>query len=599
MLIKQETRSVYILLRPYQKKIVDAIIKAYENGYVSPLAQAPTGAGKSIILMALFEYFLNKDQRIGLVVHKEELISQWVRGFEAFLPNYSRSILGNRQKYRKLYDHHADIHIFSIKCLAPCFHKPEIDLLAYDEAHHIPAREWCQSLYDYRNQLPNLKVLGATATPIRTDGKGLRHLHLERMENGKKIKIPVAGFDFMALGPQVSELIKDGHLVPTKLFAGSKIANADGYRTSGGEFRQKDMEELMEFAVPVNTIIDEWFEKGKMERTVVYTVSVEYSKKLEIEFNKRIPGIAKHIDCTTLPYEREKAIEDFREGKIKILLQYAIVVEGVDIPQIGCVVSARPTASVSLWLQTIGRALRPAEGKEYMILLDFTDNHQRLPMPEDHIDWSLDGFINHNYFFCKACGKERRFTFILKTEFPAHITYEYKCRKCGGIHVKKTHLKDGIEKIIPEPEQIELEQKRLERKKYSMIPRPDFYEYINNKDYGNTHEAVADYVVAFHKYRLSRKKFTPRAIFKECIKSFDREDYIPNKEVLFLMYQAFLGGYTSREKLYSISEITLPKHIEALNQRLLVTQANYKNTLRQVRYHQYIKAGLNPVYNQK
>lgn len=368
MLIKQETRSVYTLLRPYQKKIVDQIIKAYENGHTSPLAQAPTGAGKSIILMALFEYFLNKDQRIGLVVHKEELISQWVRGFEFFLPNHSRSILGNRQKYGKLYDHHADIHIFSIKCLAPRLHKPDIDLLAYDECHHIPAGEWCLSLYDYRNQIPGLKVLGATATPIRTDGKGLRNLTLERFENGKKIKIPVPGFDYIALGPQLSELIRDGHAVPVKLFAGSKIANADGYKTSGGEFRQSDMAELMEFAVPIETIVDEWFNHGELRRTVGYTVSVDYSKKLCQAFNQRVPNIAKHIDATTPPEEREQAINDFRKGRIKILLQYAIVVEGVDIPSISAVIVARPTASISLWLQVIGRALRPDEGKENMIL---------------------------------------------------------------------------------------------------------------------------------------------------------------------------------------------------------------------------------------
>lgn len=590
MLLKQETKSIYSMLRDYQKKIVDEIIQAYENGHSSPLAQAPTGAGKSIILMAVFEYFLLKGKRIGLVVHKEELLTQWVKGFERFFPNHSRSILGNKQKYGKLYDHHADIHIFSIKCLAPYIDKPIIDLLAYDECHHIPAGEWCLSLHDYRQQLPNLKVLGATATPIRTDGKGLRHLHLERIENGKKIKIPVDGFDHISLGPQVSELVGDGHLVPVKLYAGSRFAVAEGYSASGGEFNQRDMSELMDFAVPIEIIVEEWFKYGELRRTVGYTVSVEYSKKLCDAFNKRVKGIACHIDANTPPGEREQAINDFREGKIKILLQYAIVVEGVDIPAIGCVICARPTASISLWLQILGRALRPDDGKENMILLDFTDNHIRLPMPSDQIDWSLDGFTNHNYFFCKPCGKERRFDFLNKEDTPLFTKRHYKCRKCKDILIKKYNLIGGKEKEVLPPEAIELEQRRLKQKKYSLIPRPDYYEYYNSKEYENLEEAMLAYVEAFHKYRLSRVKYRPKDIFKECVKVFDREDYEPHDSVLFFMHQAFLGKFTEREELIRMDKVEKEKHILAMQDRISFTKDKYSRMISVVRMEAHRKS---------
>ncbi|MGL6280819.1 MAG: DEAD/DEAH box helicase, partial [Microcoleaceae cyanobacterium] len=125
---------------------------------------------------------------------------------------------------------------------------------------------------------------------------------------------------------------------------------------------------------------------------VVYPVSVEYSKKLAAEFNEKIrPGIAFHIDANTPAGERQEAIAKFTAGEILLLCQHSIVIEGVDIPEIECVVFARPTASLVVWFQAIGRALRQSAGKEHALILDCTDNHQRLPLPKDHIEWFLEG----------------------------------------------------------------------------------------------------------------------------------------------------------------------------------------------------------------
>lgn len=591
---KASTQTVYNILRPYQKKIVDAIINAYESGYSSPLAQAPTGAGKSIIGMALFEYFLNQGKRIGLVVHKEELLSQWVKGFETFFPHYSRSILGNKQKYGKLFHPQANIHLFSVKCLAPRAFKPDIDLLAYDECHHIPAGEWCKSLHDYRNQVPGLKVLGMTATPIRFDGKGLRNLELEtKSGEGKKIKIPVDGFDYMAIGPQVSELINDGHLVPVRVFAGRNIAVAEGYSMSGGDFNSGEMSALIEVSVPLHEVVEDWFRLGENRRTVVYPVSVEYSKKLEQEFNKQAPGIAKHIDANTPLDERFNAINDFREGRIRLLLQHSIVVEGVDIPAIDAVVCIRPTASIALWLQVLGRALRPAENKSNMILIDYTDNHIRLPMPEDKIEWSLDGYINHHYYFCFDCNKERRFNMLNEQKFEDHVLRDFECRKCQKSFRKRYDINGGIEKPAPDPYQDALEEKRLARKKYKLTPRPDFYDYYKvYVEDTEDHSPMEKYVIDWHNYRLSRKGVSSVTLQKEVIKAFDREDYTPSYGVFFLLYQCTMGSFINRAELYLEKDILASNNsqwIQAMNRKVKGIHKTYPSLLAKIRRETLMK----------
>jgi DNA repair protein RadD len=583
MFITEKKQSVYSLLRDYQIKLVDDLINAYNNGCTAPLAVAPTGAGKSIILAATFEYFLEQDMRIGLIVHKEELLTQSLNMIEKFFPHIPRSVLGNKTRYGKLFDPNCQIHIMTIKCLYGAEFKPEIDLLAFDEAHHIPANEWAGTLHYYRDNYPSMKFLGATATPVRLDGKGLRNLEIKSKNDKKKIK--VAGFDHISVGPQTAELIEQGHLVPIKLYAGSKLAIAEGSKMQAGDFKADDMAVLVENEVPLTNIVEQWATLAYGKRTVIYTVSVEYSKHLETEYNNTYPGIAKHIDANTPDDERKRAIADFADGKILVLLQFAIIVEGVDIPAIECVVHVRPTASIVQWFQSIGRALRPAPGKDCMILLDFTDNHLRLPMPTDQIEWSLDGYKNHNFFYCDPCGKERRHIFLHKDIIDDHETHKhYECCKCGNhlIDIKKSKEKEEREKREKTREQIALKEKELAKKNHHLIPQPDFYEYWDNKDHYDTDtDAILDYIRALHEFRI-KLNFKPKWAIFQIAESFYREDIEPNNEIYFLIYQVSLGPHAGRLVTFTIAEVEAmaqendkPYFVDAMREKIAEAKKAY------------------------
>ena len=125
------------------------------------------------------------------------------------------------------------------------------------------------------------------------------------------------------------------------------------------------------------------------KRTVLYPVSVELSQEYCEQFNSEgIP--AAHIDAKTPALDRVRILEKFREGEILVLCQHSIVIEGVDIPNIECVQFARPTRSLTIWFQAIGRALRTAPNKDHAIIIDHSTTHRELPWVDDPISWSLD-----------------------------------------------------------------------------------------------------------------------------------------------------------------------------------------------------------------
>jgi hypothetical protein len=193
------------------------------------------------------------------------------------------------------------------------------------------------------------------------------------------------------LGPCVKELIRDGHLCEFKIFASRTQLDPEavGIRTQNGDYAQSELEEYAEKILLRGEVVDTWEKHAQGKRTVLYPVSVALSKQYCEEFKSRnIP--AAHIDAATPAGERAQIIEQFRRGEILVLCQHSIIVEGVDVPAIECVQFARLTKSLTIWFQAIGRALRPAPGKPFALVIDHTTTHQNLPWVDEVIDWSLD-----------------------------------------------------------------------------------------------------------------------------------------------------------------------------------------------------------------
>ncbi|NJL53433.1 MAG: DEAD/DEAH box helicase [Hydrococcus sp. SU_1_0] len=359
-------------LRDYQIDIVQQIFECWKYGLSSVAMQLPTGAGKTIIFTAVANEFMAMGEPVLVIAHRTELITQAASKLSLNTDHpigiIKSGIKPNRDSL---------IQVASIQTLIRR-NPPPASLVIFDEAHHCHSKTYATVMKHYRER--GAYILGCTATPARTDGRGLRYLY-----SG------TPGFDVLIKGSSVLELIEQKYLAPFKIYSPSNFIDAANakIRTTGGDYNQKQLADLVEKTLIIGDAVDTWKQHAYLKRTVLFAVSVKHSKELAQGF--RDAGIsAMHLDGKTPKKERIALLSAFESGQILVLCQHSIVTEGVDIPGIEAIQLVRPTKSLIVWFQAIGRALRPAPNKETAIIIDHTDTHLNLPWPDDEIEWSLD-----------------------------------------------------------------------------------------------------------------------------------------------------------------------------------------------------------------
>jgi superfamily II DNA or RNA helicase len=359
-------------LRDYQINLIQQVFSSWFNGDRHLMLQLPTGGGKTIIFTAIAHEFTVQSEPVLVIAHREELITQAAAKLEA-VTDVSVGII--KAGYKQ--DKSCLIQVASIQTLIRR-QPPPASLVIFDEAHHCHSRTYATVFKHYAEQ--DSYILGCTATPIRTDGRGLRYLY-----SGTK------GFEQLIIGPTVKDLIDCKHLSPFKLYSPAQIIEAStaSIKTTGGDYNQKQLADFVERKLIVGDVIETWKKHALGKRTVLFAVSVKHSIELAGAFSQS--GIAAaHLDGDTKAETRKEILAQFAAGEIQVLCQHSIVTEGIDIPLIEAIQFTRPTKSLTVWFQAIGRALRPAKGKTNAVIIDHTDTHLNLPWPDDRIDWSLD-----------------------------------------------------------------------------------------------------------------------------------------------------------------------------------------------------------------
>ena len=364
-------------LRNYQEELISRIEASWKKGNRRILLQLATGAGKTIVFSYLVKKFLEENIRTLVVAHKKELITQayekltQISGWEA---GYIKA--GFKENRDCL------IQVASIQTLARR-KKPDAGLLVIDEAHHSPSKTYLDLFSEY----DDAQILGVTATPLRNDGQGFQNL-----------------YDDLIVGPNNDWLIESGYLSKFKLF-GTPIKISPKERANQKkDYTGRQLSKALESSDYVNSnVLDEWFEKAPGKQTVVFCVSVKHSKEVCQLFQER--GInAAHLDGTTSDAERDEIINNFKRKEIQVLTNCGIVSEGFDVPGLECVQCVRPTRSTSLWLQMIGRVLRPAPDKEYAVIIDHTENFANLGLPDLPRLWSLKPLsLDPETLFSREC----------------------------------------------------------------------------------------------------------------------------------------------------------------------------------------------------
>jgi len=378
-------------LRPYQLKLKADIYKAWSDGYKNILTVMPTGGGKT----RLFCDIAVEQSQLGLPtaieVHRKELVQQICLTLaELNIPHNiiapRKTILGIVSAERKVhgrqfYDYKASITVVSVDTLNARITKhmawaKSIKFWIVDEAAHLlKVNKWGKSI-DY---FPNAKGLGVTATPQRLDKRGLGS-HADGV------------FDKMVIGPSTKWLIEEGFLSNYKV----AIPESD-YRdhlkgaSEGHDFTRKAMAEASSKSQIVGDVVENYIKSALRKQTIVFADSIIAGEKMEAEFLKN--GIAaKLLTGTTNDNERLTGLIDFKELRTQVLINIDLFDEGLDVPGIECVIMARPTMSLSKFLQMIGRGLRPAKGKPFALIIDHVGNImvQQHGLPDSPRKWTLD-----------------------------------------------------------------------------------------------------------------------------------------------------------------------------------------------------------------
>lgn len=338
-------------LYDYQEKLVKQARQSIANGSKGVFIQSPPGSGKSVIIAEIARLSTIKNNHILFIVHRKELAEQIENDF-----------LKNGVNMKQV----------TIQTVIKAWNRRETmpypQIIITDETHHSRAKTY-QKLYEYFNQAFRL---GFSATPWRMNGKGFTDI-----------------YDELLTGPSVKWLIENKRLAPYKYFAEASIDRKHLTQNSMGEFDNQSIAKEFEKSRIYGEIVKHYQKYANNRKAIVYAPSIEISKQITSEFQK--VGIqAKHADGTTPKNEREQIMNEFRNNRIQILCNVDLISEGFNVPDCSCVILARPTKSLVLFLQQAMRCMRFQENKE-AIILDHVGNVHEFGLPDMDREWTLNG----------------------------------------------------------------------------------------------------------------------------------------------------------------------------------------------------------------
>lgn len=349
-----------MILRDYQESAIQRTALEILAGRRRPLVVAPTGSGKTVILAAQTHRAVAKGRRVLFVAHRQELITQC-----------SEKLTAHGVKHGIISASHGGycperpVQVCSIQTLQARDEWPDAELIIIDEAHLARAASYAPVF----NRYPKAVVVGYTATPIRLDGKSLGDV-----------------FDGLVVAAKPRELIDLRHLVDYEGF-GYDVPDLSGVDRLGGDFNASQLHQRG--TVLYGNIVKQWAAHARDLRTIVFGVNVAHSKELAESF--RAEGVAaEHIDGMMGRKERRGIVARVKSGRLQVVTNVAILGEGFDCPALKCAVLARPTLSLALCLQQVGRVMRPDGTGTLARIHDHAGNLMRHGFPDDDREWTLE-----------------------------------------------------------------------------------------------------------------------------------------------------------------------------------------------------------------
>jgi len=377
-------------LRDYQRQLISDIAAALDTVHSRVLGQAPTGAGKTHIIAAIVMAAQAADRRVLILATRTRLVRQIHDRLVAFgaLHGVIAASLPELRNYS------SRIQIASIDTL----HRralvnehiplPPADVVIFDEAHLATAATRLQILDSY----PSAIRIGFSATPARKSGKSL-----------------AAAFDCLVLGPTVKTLTQAGVLVPTRIFNTPSVTAAELRalpKDNDNDFSPAALAEVLSRPKLIGDVVSNWLRIANRKKTLCFAVNKAHGAALCDAFRQQ--GIAAELVTDADDEQiRDEVIGRLEAGTTSVVINCFLMSYGVDVPSVECIVLARPTRSLTMYLQMVGRGLRASPGKTHCIVIDHGHVVESLGLPQSDFDWTLDEKRNVNAETLKANASKR------------------------------------------------------------------------------------------------------------------------------------------------------------------------------------------------
>ena len=349
-------------LRAYQSQAVSDLRVALRNGSESALLVMPTGAGKTVVFTEIARSATERGRTVFVLVHRRELVTQASDKLTKAGVDHGIIAAGFPTS-----DH--AVQVCSVQTLVRRLTSvpAEPDLIIIDEAHHAVAGTWDRLLQHFSDA----KVVGVTATPTRLDGRGLG-----------------SHFSTLVQGPSVAQLVGSGFLSEHKVYAPPVVADLKGVKTRAGDYARDQLSEIMDRPTVTGDAVSHYRRLADGLPAIAFCCSIAHAISVRDSFIGA--GYkAKLVHGSMKMDERDEAISGLADGRTQILCSVDVVSEGTDVPAVSAAILLRPTQSESLYLQQVGRILRPQPGKT-AIVLDHVGATKKHGFVDDPRDWSLD-----------------------------------------------------------------------------------------------------------------------------------------------------------------------------------------------------------------
>ena len=463
-----------LILRHYQQRQNDAVRQSVSAGHRRVISCVATGAGKSAMIADLTANAVAKMKLVIVVLPRRSLVTQLSESFLAWGINHG-IVMAGHQRFTM-----PQVQIVSIDTYMSRYNSGRMDfisgdLLIIDEMHlqFTPKKLELFAKYPF--------VIGFSATPIAP----------------KKQSLGIFWHDIVET-ISMQELMNQGFLTPLRYYAKPGI-NLSGVKTDAdGDYRESQLGEVMDQPKLVGDIYDNWKRIAAGKPTVIFASSQAHARHLCAEFCGHGWSF-EYVDCTFSDEDRQAIFNRVRSGKSIGIVNVGIVSVGIDIPNLECVVLARPTKLVSVYLQCVGRVTRLFDGKTHGIVIDHANIIEQLGLPTDDFEWSLDG---------KETVEERAQRKKEERKEPKQMT----CIKCETVFAGRRSCPNCGHEFIPKGAPIPVHEAELKEITAKPKPLEKSHFYAQLLGYCKEHGKGDNYALSMFKQKFGEWPYGKKSI---------------------------------------------------------------------------------------